>query len=245
VVAKELPPKMESIVYCEMEKPQVSLYNYWRDYYRTAILKSIDSVGMQHSKFKVLEGLMKLRQICCYPLLVEPTYKGTSGKYEAWKEMVGDLIAENHKALVFSQFVKMLKVLSVHCDGLEVDYEYLDGATRDREERVQRFQSDENVKMFLISLKAGGTGLNLTAADYVIHYDPWWNPAVEAQATDRTHRIGQTKNVFSYKLITKDTIEEKILALQEKKKELVRSIITAEAGLMKLITREDVEMLFG
>ncbi|MBI5214585.1 MAG: SNF2 helicase associated domain-containing protein [Ignavibacteriae bacterium] len=244
VVAKELPPKMESVVYCEMEKPQVSLYNYWRDYYRTAILKSIDSVGMQHSKFKVLEGLMKLRQICCHPLLVEPSYKGTSGKFEAWKEMVGDLIAENHKALVFSQFVKMLKVLSVHCDGLEVDYEYLDGATRDREERVQRFQSDENVKMFLISLKAGGTGLNLTAADYVIHYDPWWNPAVEAQATDRTHRIGQTKNVFSYKLITKDSIEEKILQLQEKKKELVRSIITAEAGLMKLITREDVEMLF-
>ncbi len=245
VVAKDLPPKMESVVYCEMEKAQLTLYNYWRDYYRTAILKSIDSVGMQHSKFKVLEGLMKLRQICCHPLLVEPSYKGTSGKYEAWKEMVGDLIAENHKALVFSQFVKMLKVLSVHCDGLEVDYEYLDGATRDREDRVQRFQSDENVKLFLISLKAGGTGLNLTAADYVIHYDPWWNPAVEAQATDRTHRIGQTKNVFSYKLITKDSIEEKILQLQEKKKELVRSIITAEAGLMKLITKEDVEMLFG
>ncbi|MBI3195330.1 MAG: SNF2 helicase associated domain-containing protein [Ignavibacteriae bacterium] len=245
VVAKELPPKMESVVYCEMEKAQLSVYNYWRDYYRTAILKSIDSVGMQHSKFKVLEGLMKLRQICCHPLLVEPSYKGMSGKFEAWKEMIGDLIAENHKALVFSQFVKMLKVLSVHCDGLEVDYEYLDGQTRDREERVLRFQSDENVKLFLISLKAGGTGLNLTAADYVIHYDPWWNPAVEAKATDRTHRIGQTKKVFSYKLITKDSIEEKILQLQEKKKELVCSIITAESGLMKLITREDVEVLFG
>ena len=244
VVAKELPPKMESVKYCEMERAQRAMYNHWRDYYRAAIFNSIASYGLQNSKLKVLEGLMKLRQICSHPQLIDNAYSGTSGKYEVWKEMVEELLAENHKALIFSQFVKMLRVLSEHCDTLEVDYEYLDGSTRDREERVKRFQDNEDVRLFLISLKAGGVGLNLTAADYVIHYDPWWNPAVEMQATDRTHRIGQTKNIFSYKLITKDTIEEKILLLQEKKKELVQSIITAETGIMKQITKEDIEMLF-
>ncbi|TAK52197.1 MAG: hypothetical protein EPO24_15365, partial [Bacteroidetes bacterium] len=183
VVAKELPPKMESVQFCDMEKPQRTLYNHWRDYYRTAILDSIETVGLQQSKFKVLEGLMKLRQICCHPHLVDDTFHGSSGKFEVWKEMVEELLAENHKALIFSQFVKMLRLLSDHCDTLEVDYEYLDGATRDREERVKRFQENGDVRLFLISLKAGGTGLNLTAADYVIHYDPWWNPAVEMQAT--------------------------------------------------------------
>ncbi len=244
VVAKDLPPKTELIKYCEMEKPQRTLYNHWREHYRSAILDSIQTVGLQQSKFKVLEGLMRLRQICCHPHLVEERYSGASGKYELWKEMVQELLAENHKVLVFSQFVKMLRVLADYCDSIDVDYEYLDGQTRDREERVTRFQENDSVKAFLISLKAGGTGLNLTAADYVIHYDPWWNPAVEMQATDRTHRIGQTKSVFSYKLITKDTIEEKILLLQEKKKELVQSIITAETGIMKKITKEDIEMLF-
>ena len=244
VVAKDLPPKTETVKYCEMERSQRTMYNHWRDYYRAAIFNSIASVGLQNSKLKVLEGLMKLRQICCHPHLIDSAYSDSSGKFEVWKEMVEELLAENHKALIFSQFVKMLRVLSEHCDTLQIDYEYLDGSTRDREERVGRFQGNDEVRLFLISLKAGGVGLNLTAADYVIHYDPWWNPAVEMQATDRTHRIGQTKNIFSYKLITKDTIEEKILLLQEKKKVLVQSIITAETGIMKQITKEDIEMLF-
>ena len=245
LVAKELPPKVETTIYCEMDKAQRVAYEHWREYYRRAILKSIETVGFQRSKMKVLEGLMKLRQVCCHPLLVDAKCKGSAGKYDAFIEMLADILAEGHKMLVFSQFVKMLKVLRAHCDEHALVYEYLDGSTTDRKERVERFQNDESVKLFLISLKAGGTGLNLTAADYVIHYDPWWNPAVEMQATDRTHRIGQTKQVFAYKLITRETVEEKILALQEKKQALVKSIITTDSGFMKSLTKEDVEVLFS
>lgn len=245
LVAQELPPKVESTVYCDMEAEQKRLYEYWRRYYREEIMKSIDTVGFQRSKFKVLEGLMRLRQVCCHPRLVDVQYTGTAGKFEAFVEMLEDILAEGHKVLVFSQFVKMLSLLREHCDRNNIVYEYLDGRTVDRKARVERFQSDENVKLFLISLKAGGTGVNLTAADYVIHYDPWWNPAVEMQATDRTHRIGQMKQVFAYKLITRESVEEKILALQEKKQALVKSIITTDSGFMKSLTKEDVEALFG
>ncbi len=245
LVATELPPKVESTVYCDMDADQKRAYEYWRQYYREAILKSIETVGFQKSKIKVLEGLMRLRQVCCHPLLVDGNYKGTAGKFDAFIEMLDDILAEGHKLLVFSQFVKMLSVLRQHCDKQKIVYEYLDGSTTNRRERVERFQSDEHVKLFLISLKAGGTGLNLTAADYVIHYDPWWNPAVEMQATDRTHRIGQTKQVFAYKLITRESVEEKILALQEKKRALVKSIITTDSGFMKSLTKENVEALFS
>ena len=245
IVATELPPKVESTVYCDMDADQRRAYDHWRQYYRESILSSIETVGLQKSKIKVLEGLMRLRQVCCHPLLVDANYKGSSVKFDAFNEMLDDILAEGHKVLVFSQFVKMLTVLRAHCDEQKIVYEYLDGSTTNRQERVERFQSDERVKLFLISLKAGGTGLNLTAADYVIHYDPWWNPAVEMQATDRTHRIGQTKQVFAYKLITRESVEEKILALQEKKRALVKSIITTDSGFMKSLTKDDVEALFG
>jgi non-specific serine/threonine protein kinase len=245
LVADDLPPKQESIVMCEMESAQRTAYAHWLEYYRTEILRAIDSVGFQRSKIKVLEGLTKLRQVCCHPAMVDAEYKGSSGKFEAFASMLEDILAEGHKVLVFSQFVKMLTILRRYCDSREITHEYLDGRTLDREERVARFQKDDSVKLFLISLKAGGTGLNLTAADYVLHYDPWWNPAVEMQATDRTHRIGQTRHVFSYKLITKDSVEEKILALQEKKRQLVRGIITTDVGFMKSLTREDIESLFS
>ncbi len=245
LVATELPPKVESVVYCEMDAEQKRHYEYWRRYYRESILNSIETVGFQKSKIKVLEGLMRLRQVCCHPRLVEVGYGGTSGKFDVFSEMLEDILAEGHKVLVFSQFVKMLTVLREYCDQNKIVYEYLDGSTTNRKERVERFQSDDHVRLFLISLKAGGTGLNLTAADYVIHYDPWWNPAVEMQATDRTHRIGQTKQVFSYKLITRESVEEKILALQEKKKTLVTSIITTDSGFMKTLTKQDVEALFS
>jgi non-specific serine/threonine protein kinase len=244
IVAGELPPKQESIVYCEMESEQRTAYAHWREYYRRAVTKSIETVGLYKSKMKVLEGLTMLRQVCCHPSMVDQHYHGSSGKFETFIDMLDGILAEGHKALVFSQYVKMLKILRRHCDSREMVYEYLDGQTRDREERVNRFQNDDSVRLFLISLKAGGTGLNLTGADYVFHFDPWWNPAVEMQATDRTHRIGQKKKVFSYKLITKDTVEEKILLLQEKKKELVRDIITTDSGVMKSLTKEDVDALF-
>jgi non-specific serine/threonine protein kinase len=158
---------------------------------------------------------------------------------------VEDVIQEGHKLLVFSQFVKMLTLIRARFDKLGIVYEYLDGRTRKRQEKVDNFQQNETVRAFLISLKAGGTGLNLTAADYVIHVDPWWNPAVEMQATDRAHRIGQDKNVFVYKLITKDTVEEKIVKLQERKKKLVSDLVTTETGFMKELDREDVEVLFS
>jgi non-specific serine/threonine protein kinase len=245
LVADDLPPKQESTVMCEMESAQRTAYSHWLEYYRTEILKSIDSVGFQRSKIKVLEGLTKLRQVCCHPAMVDTEYKGSSGKFEAFTSMLEDILAEGHKVLVFSQFVKMLTILRRYCEGKSISHEYLDGRTVDREQRVERFQRDDGVKLFLISLKAGGTGLNLTAADYVIHYDPWWNPAVEMQATDRTHRIGQTRHVFSYKLITKESVEEKILALQEKKRHLVTGIITTDSGFMKSLTREDIESLFS
>ncbi|HEX9656154.1 MAG TPA: SNF2-related protein [Bacteroidota bacterium] len=245
IVAEDLPPKQESVVMCDMDAAQRAVYYHWRDHFRAAILQSIDEVGMGRSKLKVLEGLTKLRQVCCHPALVENGYEGSSGKFEAFAEMLDDIIAEGHKVLVFSQFVRMLTILRRHCDDKAILYEYLDGRTTNREKCVEHFQEDESIKLFLISLKAGGTGLNLTAADYVIHYDPWWNPAVEIQATDRTHRIGQTKHVFSYKLITKESVEEKILELQEKKKLLVKEMITTDSGLVKSLTREDIDLLFG
>ncbi|MER3522890.1 MAG: serine/threonine protein kinase [Ignavibacteria bacterium] len=244
-VAQELPPKVETIVYCEMSTEQKRVYELWRRYYREELLQSIESVGFQRSKIKVLEGLMRLRQVCCHPLLVDKNFKGTAGKFEAFTEMLEDILAEGHKVLLFSQFVKMLAVLRRYCDERNIAYEYLDGRTIDRKQRVERVQTDENVRLFLMSLKAGGTGLNLTAADYVILYDPWWNPAVEMQATDRTHRIGQTRQVFSYKLITRASVEEKVLALQERKRELVKSIVTTDAGFIKSLTKEDVEALFS
>ena len=245
LVATDLPPKTESTVYCEMDDEQRMAYEHWREYFRRSIISSIDTVGLQRSRMKILEGLMKLRLVCCHPVLADPSYTGSSGKFDAFLEMRDDVIAEGHKVLVFSQFVRMLTVMREECDRRGLAYEYLDGKTIDRQARVDRFQTDTSLRLFLISLKAGGTGLNLTAADYVILYDPWWNPAVEMQATDRTHRIGQTKSVFAYRLITKDSVEEKILALQERKRNLVSSIITADTGFIKSLTREDVEELFG
>lgn len=246
-VAQELPPKVENVVYCEMEAPQRRLYQQWRDYYRAAVLGLIDEQGLNRSRMKILEGLTKLRQICCHPSLIEADCPDSSGKLELFKEMLTSILAEGHKVLVFSQFVKMLEVVCRHLEAEKIIYEYLDGKTppRQRKARVERFQTDGRVPVFLISLRAGGLGLNLTAADYVIQLDPWWNPAVEVQATDRTHRIGQTRHVFAYKLITKGTVEEKILELQERKRRLVQELITTESSFFKNLTREDVRVLFS
>ncbi len=245
VVAFELPEKTEITLYCEMEPQQLKIYNIWKDSIRDEIMKEIDTKGIKKSGFKVIEGLLRLRQICNHPSLVKEGYKSKSGKFEEFKEQIESVLVEDHKVLVFSQFVKMLDIIKNYLDEKNIFYEYLTGNTVDRESCVKNFQENENVKIFLISLKAGGFGLNLTAADYVFHYDPWWNPAVEAQATDRTHRIGQDKNVFVYKFITKDSVEEKILQLQEKKKALVENIIISEEGSLKDLTREEISVLFG
>ncbi len=244
VVAKELPEKTEVVHYCEMELSQQKIYNVWRDSIRNDIMKEIEEKGIRKTGFKVIEGLLRLRQICNHPLLVKADSKSKSGKFEEFKEHLEKVLSENHKVLVFSQFVQMLNIIKAYLDKQNILYEVLTGSTIDRECCVDNFQNNEKVKIFLISLKAGGFGLNLTAADYVFHYDPWWNPAVEEQATDRTHRIGQSKNVFVYKFVTKDSVEEKILQLQKKKKKLVENIITSETGVLKNLQKEDIDILF-
>jgi non-specific serine/threonine protein kinase len=248
-VAKDLPPRTENLVYSEMEPAQRKLYNQLRDQYRAQLLGMLeagpDKSAVGGTQMKILEGLLRLRQVCCHPKLVEPDFEGGSAKFTALLETLETLQAEGHKALIFSQFTKMLAILKTELDKREIPYLYLDGKTRDRQTPVDQFQSDPAVPFFLISLKAGGVGLNLTAADYVIHIDPWWNPAVERQATDRAHRIGQDKPVFVYKFVAKDSVEEKILALQERKRNLVDQLISAEGGLFKSLTRNDIDALFS
>lgn len=249
-VAPELPPRTERILYADMEPAQRKLYNKTRDYYRALLVGLIEEEGMDvginaNTRMKVLEGLLRLRQISNHPKLVETDFRGESAKMELLIEHLETLEAEGHKALIFSQFVEMLKLVRAELDKRKIKYCYLDGRTHKRQEEVDEFQNDPHIPFFLISLKAGGVGLNLTAADYVIHIDPWWNPAVEMQATDRTHRIGQDKPVFVYKLIARDTVEEKILQLQDQKRALVEQLISTEASFFKELSTEDVKVLFS
>ncbi len=243
-VAPELPPRTEEILEVEMEPGQKKLYEKTRDFYRDQILGIVDTGGVGDARMKILEGLLRLRQIANHPRLVEPDTRAVSGKFERLLETLETLRAEGHKALVFSQFVSMLTLVREALDARKIPYAYLDGQTQDRQGRVDDFQNNPDLPFFLISLKAGGVGLNLTAADYVIHIDPWWNPAVEMQATDRTHRIGQTRPVFVYKLITRDTVEEKILLLQDRKRALVSQLISTETSFFKSLTKQDIELLF-
>jgi len=244
-VAPELPPRTERIIFTDLEPAQRKIYNNTRDYYRAQLLGMIEEGGMENARMKILEGLLRLRQICIHPALVEPTYNKVAAKFEIMLETLETLKAEGHKALVFSQFVQTLKLLEADMKKMGLSYTYLDGKTKDRQERVDTFQNDPSISFFLISLKAGGVGLNLTAADYVLHLDPWWNPAVEMQAADRTHRIGQEKPVFIYKFIARETVEEKILELQTRKKELVEQLISAEGSFFKSLTKDDVKVLFS
>ncbi len=244
-VAPDLPERDERVLYCAMEPAQAKLYARYRDQYRALLLDMIDSEGMNDVRMRVLEGLLRLRQICNHPRLVEPDFRGQSAKFVQLLDILETLHAEGHKALVFSQFVAMLTLLREQLDQRGLRYAYLDGQTRNRAAVVDTFQDDPQLPFFLISLKAGGVGLNLTAADYVIHIDPWWNPAVEQQATDRTHRIGQNKPVFIYKLIVRDTVEEKMLVLQDRKRALADQIVSSESGIVKSLTREEVADLFS
>ncbi|MBY0534789.1 MAG: DEAD/DEAH box helicase [Chitinophagaceae bacterium] len=247
-VAKDLPEKLEMVLFCEMQEDQRAIYDAYRNDFRDKILGTIESAGIQKSQLTILQGLMKLRQICDSPAIMNEQEKFPNHSIKL--EEIGREITENisnHKALIFSQFLGMLALIKDKLKELEVDFEYFDGSTTavDRERAIQRFQNDEKCRVFLISLKAGGVGLNLTAADYVYIVDPWWNPAVEQQAIDRTHRIGQTKNIFAYRMICKDTIEDKILQLQEKKRALAKDLITDDDGFVKSLTKEDVEYLFS
>jgi non-specific serine/threonine protein kinase len=243
-VAPELPPRTERIVYTDMVSAQKKLYVQTRERYRAELMGLIEREGINDARFKILEGLLRLRQIAIHPALVDKKYKGDAPKFEVLLETLETLQAENHKALVFSQFVETLKLVKEELDARKIEYVYLDGKTPNRQSRVDKFQNDPSIPFFLISLKAGGVGLNLIAADYVIHLDPWWNPAVEMQASDRAHRIGQTRPVFVYKIIARDTVEEKILQLQEKKRALVKNIVATESSFFKSLTQADVKTLF-
>jgi SNF2 family DNA or RNA helicase len=245
-VAPELPNRTEQTLQCELEPAQRRHYDELRAHYRQTLLARIARDGVNRSKMQILEALLRLRQAACHSGLIDPARAHEpSAKFEVLIPRLLEVIAEGHKALVFSQFTSLLALLRPRLDALDIPYEYLDGRTRDRAERVARFQSDPDCRVFLISLKAGGLGLNLTAAEYVFLLDPWWNPAVEAQAIDRAHRIGQTRHVFAYRLLARDTVEEKVAELQQSKRELADAILKADAGLIRSLKAEDLEMLLS
>ncbi len=253
-VLAELPDKIEQTIVCQMDEPQRAVYNQLRDHYRRLLLKgdtdktatATSTPGFGGSTMLVLEALLRLRQAACHPALIDDSREDLpSAKLDVLVDQLVELIDEQHKALVFSQFTSLLTLVRKRLDAAGITYEYLDGRTRDREQRIAHFQQDEACPVFLISLKAGGLGLNLTAADYVFLLDPWWNPAVEQQAIDRAHRIGQTRHVFAYRLICEDTVEQRIAELQQHKKELADAVIADRDNILRHLTREDLETLLS
>ena len=246
-VAADLPDKFEETIFCQMGKRQRALYSELREHYRDSLLGMVKQQGMNKSRMHVLEALLRLRQAACHPALLDrETKEEAFAKLDVLLPQIEELIEEGHKSLIFSQFTSMLSIVKEHLDKRGIPYVYLDGKTRNRKQVVDQFQNDPSTMVFLISLKAGGLGLNLTSAEYVFLLDPWWNPAVEAQAIDRAHRVGQTRQVFAYRLICKDTVEEKILDLQKQKRELADAILAAEEGsVLESLTAEDLEKLLS
>ena len=245
-VARELPAKTEQTIFCELEAAERKQYDDLKKHYRESLLKRVTEQGLGRSKMHVLEALLRLRQAACHPGLLDKKRVGDpSAKLELLMEQLTELREEGHQALVFSQFTSLLAIVRKRLELAGVMYEYLDGATRNRQAHVDAFQNNKDCTVFLISLKAGGLGLNLTAAEYVFLLDPWWNPAVEAQAVDRAHRIGQERPVFAYRLIARDTVEEKVLELQKTKRDLADAIVGQDNGLIRDLKREDLELLLS
>ncbi|KAF0246271.1 MAG: SNF2-related [Planctomycetota bacterium] len=245
-VAKDLPPKTETLLHCELSPAHREFYERLLLLTRERVMKAIDRDGLDGARFAVLEALLRLRQAALHTAMVKlPGQKlSLSAKLDEMDDLARDLVANGHRALVFSQFTEFLALVRERLDAQGIKYCYLDGATRKRDEEVAKFQSGD-APFFLISLKAGGSGLNLTGADYVLHLDPWWNPAAEEQATDRAHRIGQTKPVMVYKLVAKDTIEEKVIALQDKKRALAEGVLGSDEAFAKSLTERDIRELFA
>jgi SNF2 family DNA or RNA helicase len=249
-VAKDLPAKTETILWCRMNGRQRNVYEEILNSTRSNLFLEIKNKGLAKSKLSILQSMTKLRQVCCSPLLLSGDEKSDCMESVKTEVLMSELenVLSKHKAIVFSQFTSMLNLLQQECKKHDIDYYHFDGQTPPdkRAEMVTQFQREDNrVHLFLISLKAGNTGITLTAADYVFLFDPWWNTAVQDQAIDRTHRIGQTKNVFAYKMICKDTIEEKIVNLQQKKKKLSEDLVSADNGFVKSLTEEEVQYLFS
>ncbi|GAB6189803.1 hypothetical protein JCM30566_15450 [Marinitoga arctica] len=236
-VLKELPPKTEEYIFNEMTQHQMKIYHQIMQEYKQKIAMSQGTLN-----FSILEGLLRLRQVVNHPALLGINIE--SAKFNEFKKFVLEVLEENHKIVVFSQFVKMINIMEVWLNEEDIKYSKITGQTKKRVEIINEFNNNDNIKILLVSLKAGGTGLNITGADYVIHYDPWWNPAVENQATDRVYRIGQTKPVFVYKFITKNSIEEKIMKLKDTKYDLYNLAISSEKSYLKKLTKDDILKLF-
>lgn len=247
-VAKDLPAKLEQISYCELTDDQLEIYKQVLAVSRKEVMDAVGANGVAKSKMIVLNALLRLRQICCDLRLLKMENAeftdDSSGKVAMFGELLEQAIDGGHRVLVFSQFTTMLALLKDKLTAEKIEYCYLDGSTTNRGAVVEKFQGNAKIPVFLISLKAGGVGLTLTGADTVIHFDPWWNPAVEDQATDRAHRIGQTRVVTSYKLIARGTVEEKILALQQKKRAIIKATLGGEETLADNLTWEEIQGLF-
>ncbi len=244
-VAEELPPKTEQVFFCDMSEDQASYYEKTKSAYRNDLLSSMDDGSYKEKQMQLLQGLTLLRQLANHPLMIDEHYHSDSGKFKNVLHALDNVLKGGHKVLIFSQFVKHLNLFRTEFEKTGIRYAYLDGSTKNRGETVADFQNDPDLKVFLISIKAGGVGLNLTQADYVFILDPWWNPAVEQQAIDRSHRIGQEKKVFIYKFIAKDTVEEKILALQNRKKRLASALITTEESFFKSLSKADIQEILN
>jgi len=242
-VAKDLPDITEQVVYCEMSDGQRKCYESEKSSIRNNIIENISSIGYDRSAIAIFRGLTRLRQLSNHPKMLEEYENYDSGKFEEIVRSIESVIAEGHKILIFSSFVKHLKIVADHLNHENISYEILTGSTTNRKEVVEHFQTDTSVKVFLISIKAGGVGLNLTAADYIFILDPWWNPAVENQAISRAHRIGQKKNIFVYRFISLETVEEKILRFQEKKEILAETFIDSANPLKALGEKNILDML--
>lgn len=241
-VLKDLPAKTEQTLFCDMTPAQKKKYEELKTFYQVKLQKKVETEGIGKSKIHVLEALLRLRQAACDPRLLDKDNK-PGAKLALLQQQVEEVVAEGHKVLVFSQFTSLLALVREQFDAAKINYEYLDGQTSNRQVPVNRFQNDPSVSAFLISLKAGGHGLNLTAADYVYLLDPWWNPAVEAQAIDRAHRMGQTRPVIAYRMICRDSVEEKIVELQQSKRDLADSIIQADESMLRKLTADDIKLL--
>lgn len=243
-VLKELPARTEILLQVELSPDEMAFYEALRRQAIASLENNEDKAGTKH--LKVLAAIMRLRRACCNPSLIMPDSPVKSSKLETFGEVLTELLENRHKALVFSQFVDHLTIIRNYLDQQKINYQYLDGSTpiKERKKRVDAFQSGEG-DVFLISLKAGGTGLNLTAADYVIHMDPWWNPAVEDQASDRAHRIGQQRPVTIYRLVAKNTIEEKIVDLHHQKRDLADSLLEGTDMSGKVSTDQLLQLISG
>ena len=252
-VAKDLPDKIVKVAYCPMTPEQQSWYNRLRAEAKNKIGDMVKAKGFAKSKFEILALLMRLRQVACHLALLkeyrekrQPEGRELSGKLEAFFELLDEAMDGGHRVLVFSQFVTMLTILRDELEKRGIRYCYLDGSTKDRLGECRKFNTDESIPLFLISLHAGGTGLNLTGADMVVHFDPWWNPAVEDQATDRAHRIGQKRTVYVVKMIAEGSVEEKVLALQQKKQAVISATVgTTDAQMMEKLTYDDIKSIVG